>query len=757
MLSASRRGPAFKPQLRVCYLCGQQFGSASIGIHIPQCYAKKVAQWEIADPVTRGKRPKHPDTVNWRGEGVSMDKLNDEQFHEFTANLVPCRNCGRKFLPDRLVVHLRSCKGDSKRGSTLKTSGKDDGSSFNGTLGSGPSSTRRSTQSALGSRSPRKSAGHSPSLMSGGRPQLPICYLCGQQFGSSSIAIHIPQCYGKKLAQWEAADVQTRGKPPKHPDTVNWKGEGTHMDEHNDAQFAEFVSNLEPCPNCGRKFLADRLVVHLRSCKPGSRAKPPPRSCSPSTTMPVSARKLDLGASRVSQNTGVVGSRVANGGNEDQGAAGGPVSEEDISTKDAGKLNPKLNRLKKGGKVNPEGRACPRCGVVEYDMSAKFCRDCGASLVAKNLFDPCVHCGEQIPEGSRFCGTCGAPINGAAASERKAGAENVNASTIRVVVCPACKAVCDADGNFCDNCGAALGDEEPATAAPSTTEVMFCKKCGESFEDQTARFCEECGEILEKITVSSKDQGPRGQVSTLPPEGVTSHAPLKETRALPALTAAGGTTVAAGIPSPKLREARNERKVTITNDAREVRNMPEGMKGPGAPTLPVLSKSNTARNIPEIPEEEEEGNDIGEKGECSNCGRTFALNVLSRHERVCTTQKKRRVFNMRAMRLSGTGADQVVKSGSSGASAAAVAPAPKRDWRAESEAFRRSMRDARQVDKVLKSGGNVKDLPPPTYSENSHYTPCPHCGRKFAPDVAERHIPRCATTINKPKPPPRRR
>ncbi|RNC58938.1 hypothetical protein TcCL_ESM03426 [Trypanosoma cruzi] len=366
MLSASRRGPAFKPQLRVCYLCGQQFGSASIGIHIPQCYAKKVAQWEIADPVTRGKRPKHPDTVNWRGEGVSMDKLNDEQFHEFTANLVPCRNCGRKFLPDRLVVHLRSCKGDSKRGSTLKTSGKDDGSSFNGTLGSGPSSTRRSTQSALGSRSPRKSAGHSPSLMSGGRPQLPICYLCGQQFGSSSIAIHIPQCYGKKLAQWEAADVQTRGKPPKHPDTVNWKGEGTHMDEHNDAQFAEFVSNLEPCPNCGRKFLADRLVVHLRSCKPGSRAKPPPRSCSPSTTMPVSARKLDLGASRVSQNTGGVGSRVANGGNEDQGAAGAPVSEEDISTKDAGKLNPKLNRLKKRRQSESRGTCMPslwRCRI----------------------------------------------------------------------------------------------------------------------------------------------------------------------------------------------------------------------------------------------------------------------------------------------------------------------------------------------------------------------------------------------------------
>jgi len=31
---------------------------------------------------------------------------------------------------------------------------------------------------------------------------------------------------------------------------------------------------------------------------------------------------------------------------------------------------------------------------------------------------------------------------------------------------------------------------------------------------------------------------------------------------------------------------------------------------------------------------------------------------------------------------------------------------------------------------------------------------CPYCPRKFAQQVAERHIPKCKNIINKPKPPP---
>jgi len=40
----------------------------------------------------------------------SVEEYNEEAFKEFNEKaLVPCHNCNRTFLPDRLVVHLRSC------------------------------------------------------------------------------------------------------------------------------------------------------------------------------------------------------------------------------------------------------------------------------------------------------------------------------------------------------------------------------------------------------------------------------------------------------------------------------------------------------------------------------------------------------------------------------------------------------------------------------------------------------------------------
>lgn len=40
-----------------------------------------------------------------------MQQYNEEAFKDWNEKaLVPCENCGRTFLPDRLTVHLRSCK-----------------------------------------------------------------------------------------------------------------------------------------------------------------------------------------------------------------------------------------------------------------------------------------------------------------------------------------------------------------------------------------------------------------------------------------------------------------------------------------------------------------------------------------------------------------------------------------------------------------------------------------------------------------------
>ncbi|EAN96926.1 hypothetical protein C3747_68g168 [Trypanosoma cruzi] len=123
-------GQNSRPNFLFCYLCGMQFGSASLRIHQPQCHLKKLIEWERMDPARRGPRPVDPEThekemkervalggtAGGRGrsgklKGSEIDRFNEAQIQDFNANmLVKCENCGRTFLPDRLEVHLRSCK-----------------------------------------------------------------------------------------------------------------------------------------------------------------------------------------------------------------------------------------------------------------------------------------------------------------------------------------------------------------------------------------------------------------------------------------------------------------------------------------------------------------------------------------------------------------------------------------------------------------------------------------------------------------------
>ena len=46
---------AKRPKAIVCYICGQQYGTASIGIHIPQCIQK----WEKVE-AQKPKRERRP-------------------------------------------------------------------------------------------------------------------------------------------------------------------------------------------------------------------------------------------------------------------------------------------------------------------------------------------------------------------------------------------------------------------------------------------------------------------------------------------------------------------------------------------------------------------------------------------------------------------------------------------------------------------------------------------------------------------------
>uniref|UniRef100_A0A8C3BZT4 C2HC/C3H-type domain-containing protein n=1 Tax=Cairina moschata TaxID=8855 RepID=A0A8C3BZT4_CAIMO len=100
-----------RPCFRVCYICGKEFGSQSISIHEPQCLEK----WRIEnDQLPRHLRrpePRRPEALP--GGSCVLTADNEAAYQSAQAQLLPCGNCGRTFLPDRLVVHQRSCKGNA--------------------------------------------------------------------------------------------------------------------------------------------------------------------------------------------------------------------------------------------------------------------------------------------------------------------------------------------------------------------------------------------------------------------------------------------------------------------------------------------------------------------------------------------------------------------------------------------------------------------------------------------------------------------
>ncbi|XP_009807753.1 zinc finger C2HC domain-containing protein 1C [Gavia stellata] len=147
----------------------------------------------------------------------------------------------------------------------------------------------------------------------------------------------------------------------------------------------------------------------------------------------------------------------------------------------------------------------------------------------------------------------------------------------------------------------------------------------------------------------------------------------------------------------------------------------------------------------------------GGLGQCSFCGRKFLCTRLEKHVSICSKSQgsKREVFDSSRARARGTELEQYQQWKSS--ERPQNKPPRRNNWRQKHEVFIQTLRQARQVQQVLSKGGKVSDLPPLPPIENPDYVACPYCRRRFAPQAAERHIPKCKTIKNKPPPPPQSR
>ena len=122
------------------------------------------------------------------------------------------------------------------------------------------------------------------------RPRTETCFICGREYGRSSIAIHTKQC-AKLWEQTEAKKPRGQRRPlPQPPKAVTKEdviaanirngGDGVNIssDDHFMAkkQVASDHFNdtaLVKCEHCSRTFLPERFAIHARSCLPGSTSK----------------------------------------------------------------------------------------------------------------------------------------------------------------------------------------------------------------------------------------------------------------------------------------------------------------------------------------------------------------------------------------------------------------------------------------------------------------------------------------------------
>ena len=115
-----------RPPTETCYLCGREYGRASIAIHQKQC-ERLWQQQESKKPAhERRALPPKPKTVDKAdivranrargGDGAVLtpgderDAKNAAAADHFNAHaLAQCEHCSRTFLPERLAIHQKVC------------------------------------------------------------------------------------------------------------------------------------------------------------------------------------------------------------------------------------------------------------------------------------------------------------------------------------------------------------------------------------------------------------------------------------------------------------------------------------------------------------------------------------------------------------------------------------------------------------------------------------------------------------------------
>lgn len=130
--------------------------------------------------------------------------------------------------------------------------------------------------------------------------------------------------------------------------------------------------------------------------------------------------------------------------------------------------------------------------------------------INKTIF--CTGCDAELPEGLKFCTSCGKPI-------KQTFTDNLQETRPdQKIICPNCAKGVSPENKFCTDCGAMIHQTQSNTCpnchADVSPDLRFCTECGKELDNSSAnqstcpncfaevepglKFCTECGSSLER-------------------------------------------------------------------------------------------------------------------------------------------------------------------------------------------------------------------------------------------------------------------
>jgi hypothetical protein len=222
------------PKARMCHICGRQTLLAGYAYHIEGCAKLFLAREEQKPKKERRPLPVNPFDNMAAGGKKSAAEMNELSQQAYNGTLSECAFCGRRFLPEKLLIHNKSCRADKPaRGVNDSVNRRQqDPSQAQSLIRTGGSSTAHHHYQQQQQRSPAHS---SPSCTQGGaiRPES-----------------------ARRLSADNTAQPACQNSQPLHDNSADLYA----------ASSAMIPAEWSQCQGCGRTFNEIAFAKHTKIC-----------------------------------------------------------------------------------------------------------------------------------------------------------------------------------------------------------------------------------------------------------------------------------------------------------------------------------------------------------------------------------------------------------------------------------------------------------------------------------------------------------